>query len=508
MEEITGLDAVKYAAEDCGISTAMWVPGYPITEIAQSLGAKIAVNEKVALEAALGASATGARTMVIVKQVGMNLLADPLVISATHTIGSGLIILAGDDLGPKRSQAEMDSRAFGPLSQLPVLDPRDPAILYSSIQEAYQLSERLRIPCIVRITERLLSTTGRAFPRKPLNRVGQEFDRSVWSLTSRSRHERHYHDVIALAEEASEATPLNRIQISGNIGIVTSGYPAHLAKGVGVSVLSLGYANPLPWKLIRRFVEGCRLILVAEEPHPFIESQLRMSSKVKGKLTGHLPFGPLERSDIIKALDGLEKSPSTKLPTYETAAERGWAGICDECPFIHLFRALSKLEVPVAGDAGCAIRAARCPFESVDVVYGLGSSIGVASGFKKKGIAVIGDFAFAHSGLLGLVNAVWQKKEVLVVMLKNEVAATTGGQEAPDLDNLLDTLVPTNYMEPDDPEESIENVLKEELARPGISAVVFSGECVKDRQPNQRFPFKQDSLSSLLLVCPFGLVMK
>jgi indolepyruvate ferredoxin oxidoreductase, alpha subunit len=481
MEEISGLDAAKYSAEDCNIGTITWVPGYPITEIAESLGAKIAVNEKVAFEVALGASVTGTRSMVIVKQVGMNVLADPLVISATHTIGSGLVILAGDDLGPQRSQAEMDSRIFGPLSQLPVLDPKDPATLYSSIQEAYQLSESLRIPCIVRVTKRLISSTGKALPRKPLHQIGQEFDRSVWSLTSRARYVRHYHEVMALAQQASEATPQNRIQISGNIGIVASGYPAYLAEGLGVSTLLLGYTNPLPWKLIRRFVEGCRFILVAEEPHPFIESQLRISPKVKGKLTGHLPFGPLERSDIIRALEGLEKVPDTKLQIYETAAERGWAGICDECPFVPLFRALRKLDVPVAGDAGCAIRAARSPFESVDVVYGLGSSIGVASGFGRKGIAVIGDFAFAHSGLLGLVNAVWQKKEVLVVLLKNGVAATTGGQETPDLTKLLESMVPTSNFEPDATEYCIEALLKEELAKPGISALVFSGECIKDR---------------------------
>ncbi len=482
MEEISGLEAVKYAAEDCSVSAITWVPGYPITEIAESVGANIAVNEKVALEVALGASATGSRSMVIVKQVGMNVLADPLVISATHTIGSGLVILAGDDLGPRASQAEMDSRAFGILALLPVLDPRDPTALYSSIQEAFQLSESLRIPCIVRITKRLISSIGKAFPRKPVNEIGQKFDRSVWSLTSQARHIRHYYDVMALAEEASEATPQNHIQISGNIGIIASGYPAHLAEGLGVSTLLLGYTNPLPWKLIRRFVEGCRFILVAEEPHPFIESQLRISPKVKGKLTGHLPFGLLERSDIIRALESLEKNPATELRTYETAAERGWSGICDDCPFIPLFRALRKVDVPVAGDAGCAIRAARSPYESVDVVYGLGSSIGVASGFGKRGIAVIGDFAFAHSGLLGLINTVLQKREVLVVVLKNGVAATTGGQETPDLTKLLESLVPTRHLEPDISEDGIEIVLKEELARSGISALVFSGECIKDGQ--------------------------
>jgi indolepyruvate ferredoxin oxidoreductase, alpha subunit len=484
MEEITGLEAIKWAVRDGSVSLITWVPGYPITEIAESLGAKIAVNEKVAMEMALGASATGARSMVIVKQVGMNVLADPLIISATHTIGSGLVVLAGDDLGPKGSQAEMDSRFFGPLAKLPVLDPKDPPALYSSIREAYQLSESLRIPIIVRVTKRLISSQGRALPSLPSRGSGQEFEKNVWDLTARARQQRHHQEVMALAEEASQATLLNRIQISGHIGIVASGYPAKLAEDLGVSILSLGFTYPLPWKLILRFVEGHRLILVAEEPEPFIEYQLRISPKVRGKLTGHLPFGLLERSDIIRALEGLEKNPDSVIPIYENAAERGFPGICDNCPFIPIFRALGKLDVPVAGDAGCAIRATRRPYESVDMVYGLGSSIGVASGFGKKGIAIIGDFALAHTGLQGLINAVWQEKEVLVVLLQNGVAATTGGQEAPDLTKLLEILVPTRALELNDSEECIEKVLREELARPGVSALVATGnapKCIKDR---------------------------
>src|SRR5512138_4842 len=155
-----GLEAVKQAAKDAGIKTVTYVHGYPINEIAESLNAEISVNEKVALEIALGASATGCRSMVIVKQVGMNVLADPLVISANHTIGSGLVVIVGDDLGPKGSQAEMDSRYYGLVAELPVLDPRNPLALHDSIIEAYRLSEMLRVPAIVRVTSRLISSEG------------------------------------------------------------------------------------------------------------------------------------------------------------------------------------------------------------------------------------------------------------------------------------------------------------------------------------------------------------
>ncbi len=168
---MNGQDAVLLSVNDCGVKVLTFVPGYPITKVAEALGAEITINEKVALEIALGASATGARSMVLVKQVGMNILADPLVISATHTIGSGVVVIVGDDLGPKNSQVEMDSRFYGPLAELPVLDPKDPAALHGSILEAYALSERLRIPVIVRVTSRLLAAETSPILPQVFNRI-------------------------------------------------------------------------------------------------------------------------------------------------------------------------------------------------------------------------------------------------------------------------------------------------------------------------------------------------
>jgi indolepyruvate ferredoxin oxidoreductase, alpha subunit len=477
MKSMNGLQAIVLAAQDAGVGVRAYVPGYPITDLAAALGAEISVNEKVALEIALGASATGLRSLVIVKQVGMNILADPLVISATHSIGAGLVIIAGDDLGPRGSQAEMDSRFYGPLAELPVLDPRSQATLHASILEGYALSERLRIPAIVRVTWRLLADEGPPIQAPPCKYAAQQFDKGALELTMRGRHQRHHDKIMVDAKEASESSILNRLEIFGNVGIIAGGRPAALAEGLGVSLLSVGYSNPLPAKLLRRFIDDHRLILVAEEPEPFIESQLALSPKVKGKLTGHLPRGPLERADIIRALEGLEETPERKTQVYESVAERGYKGVCDDCPFAPLFRALGKIDVPVAGDAGCAIRATRKPYQSVDVVYGLGSSVGVASGFAKKGIAVVGDYALAHSGLQGLINAVWQKRDVLVVVLKNDVAAMTGGQDVPDLTRLVEALVPTRYVDLPGSEDEMDKVLRVELARPGASAVVASGRC-------------------------------
>lgn len=478
---MNGLQAAVQAAGDAAVFVRTYVPGYPITDLAAALQAEISVNEKVALEIALGASATGSRALVVVKQVGMNILADPLVISATHRIGSGLVVIAGDDLGPKGSQAEMDSRFFGQLAQLPLLDPRSPPSLHASILEAFALSEQLRIPVIVRVTARLLAAEGRAVLPRPAGGRSQLFEREGWNLTMRGRKQRHHDKILAMASQASESSTLNRLEISGDVGIIAAGRPAALAEGLGVSLLALGYSYPLPEKLIRRFMEGQRAILVAEEPEPFIESQLCMSPKVRGKLTGHLPRGALQKEDIIRALEHLEERPEKKPQAYESVAERGYAGICEDCPFAPLFSALAGIDVPVAGDAGCAIRATREPFASVDVVYGLGSSVAVASGFGKKGIAVVGDYALAHSGLQGLINTLWQKRDVLAVVLKNDIAAMTGGQEAPDLTNLLGALLPTRYTELPAPVQDVEAVLREELKRPGSSAVVALGKCTKRR---------------------------
>ncbi len=475
----SGMQAAVQAVEDAAARVRTYVPGYPITDLAAALGAEISVNEKVALEIALGASATGRRALVIVKQVGMNILADPLVISATHTIGSGIVILAGDDLGPKGSQAEMDSRFFGPLAELPMLDPSSPTSLHASILEGYTVSEWLRIPVIVRVTARILSDEGPEILSRPIRGIAQHYDRDGWDLTMRGRHQRHHDRIMAFAEEASESTTLNRLEISGNVGIIASGRPAALAQGLGVSLFSVGYSNPLPAKLLRRFIDGHRQILVAEEPEPFIESQIACSPKVKGKLSGHLPRGPLERADIIQALECLEEAPKKMPQVYESLAERGYKGVCDDCPFIPLFQALGKIDVSVAGDAGCAIRATRDPYQSVDVVYGLGSSVGVASGFAKKGIALVGDYALAHSGLQGLINAVWQKRDVLVVVLKNDVAAMTGGQDVPDLTHLLEALVPTLRLELPASEKEVEQILREELKRSGSSVLVALGKCTK-----------------------------
>ncbi len=470
------LEALREALRDTGAEHLVYVPGYPVTEIAEALNADIAVNEKVALESALGASATGTRSMVIVKQLGMNILADPLAIAASHTTGAGIVVLVGDDLGPRGSQIEMDSRYYGPLLELPVLDPSAPDI-YNAIVEAFTISEQLSIPAIVRVTSDLLESGEdvHVHARKICNAT-RCFDRSIWDLTARGRQQRHRMMVMPALHDASEAAV--RVELRGDTGIIASGSAASIAKRVaeetGSSMLLTLYAHPLPSRSIERFLSSHTSVLVVEGPRPFMESQLR----ARGKLSGHLPYAPPTEKDIRTALNLIHISDFSAVSGEpETAAGRtSRRTLCAGCPFMPLYNVLSRLEVPVAGDAGCTILSVR--MGAVDMVYGLGSSIGVASGFKKKGIAIVGDYALAHSGLQGLINAIWHDRGVLVGVIDNGVAAMTGFQEVVDLEPVLRALLPDMKILPmPAPETEIEALLREELKRPGVSLIVFRGSC-------------------------------
>jgi indolepyruvate ferredoxin oxidoreductase, alpha subunit len=483
--EISGTEAVRLGVDRSCVEAITFVPGYPVTDLGASLKAEISVNEKVAMEIALGASATGARSMVVVKQMGMDILLDPMLISATHTTGAGIIVLVGDDLGPRGSQSEIDSRYFGALCELPVFDPCDPEALYWSIIEAYRLSEEIRAPAIVRITPGLLSDRcsldlgtidGEFKSRVPAQ--AQTFDRSIWEFTAMGRHQRHHFLALPSMEEASESSSLNHLRLGGDVGIIASGRPANLSKPLGVSLLSLGYAYPLPWNALTKFIDDHRLVLVAEEPEPVIESQLRMNPKIRGKLTGHLPIGRVCLSDIKKAVDCLDQVVVSRPQNIATAQSKGYKSICPDCSFLPLYRAVSRMGIEVAGDAGCCIRTVRGPDRCVDVAYGLGSAVAVASGFREKGIAVIGDYAFAHSGLQGLINAIWQDRDLLLVLIQNRVAAQTGGQKVPDLTALLSLLVPTRSLDFPMPVDEVESVLRDELAKIGPTAIIANGPCI------------------------------
>jgi indolepyruvate ferredoxin oxidoreductase alpha subunit len=542
-EEYNGFHALYFAALDSDVSLITGVPGYPITSLMelflekkdQTCNARWFTNEKVALEIALGASVSGKRTLVLVKHVGMNLLSDPLITSVTHTIGAGLVIIAGDDPGVKGSQNEQDSRWYGRIAEVAVFDPTDPDSAYGSLIRAYELSEETKTPVILRVTAGLEKSKGKIVRLPKASAPHPEFDRSIWKNRMVEKHQLFHSRAYPLLEAEAENTDLNQLRDrkekrtgekteanpeNGAIGIVSSGFMSYIVEKLldkqalkklnlsEVSHLSLNLVNPLPLGKIGNFLKNNKKVLVIEESEPFIEEHIRISGNVYGKKTGHLPYGQITPEDIEFALENMDEEVISKpeVSAVLEAGNRGRTIICDDCPYLPLYRFLSTLDVRIAGDMGCSVRSAPEPLAAVDVSFALGSAISVACGFEKKGIAVIGDFALAHSGILGLLSAATAGFEVLVLVLQNEVAAMTGGQEVPDLKRVVEAIVPdVSVLEIDATEEKktdrIENkekreetgskkekmastpsfseIIQEKLALPGISVIFIKGKCRK-----------------------------
>ncbi len=473
---MNGLDAITAALEDCGVNIVTGVPGYPITELMEALKIKHewSVNEKVALEIALGSSVCGKRSAVIVKHVGMNILADPLISSATHTTGAGVIIITGDDPGAQKSQNEQDSRFYGLIAEIPVFDPSTPQAAYQCIKEGFLLSENVSTPVIIRITDRLLKNEGKVIRRKS-SASHKSLDKKIWHLTMQGKHQRFHRTSYPKMCEYSLYSKLNEYKKRGSTGIISSGFPSYLVESISekISHLSLAVTNPLPLELINRFIEEHDRVLVVEETEPVIERQL---SKVLGKLTGHLPYGLVEAKDIREAFKNINKDAVERRIIPETLKKRGSHNLCEDCPFIPLYRAIKELRVPVAGDIGCSVMTASPPLSLLDAAYSLGSSVATACGFSRKGIAIIGDFGLAHSGICGLINAVNNKHEVLVVVLQNEVAAMTGGQEVPDLGGILSSYaLDTEIIDPED--MGLKNKLLEKINKKGVSVLLAKAPC-------------------------------
>lgn len=501
--EITGLEAFLFASFDSNVLLVTGVAGYPATAVMESLiehssegyVADWMTNEKEALEKALGASVTGQRAMVVVKHVGMNVLSDPLMTSVYHTIGSGVVIIAGDDAGARASQNEQDSRFYGNLAEVALFDPATPQGAYDAVMHAFQLSEQAKVPVIIRITDRLLDSKGRVL-RSRHNEVTATFDKDIWKLTTKGKHQRVHRVSMPLLEDAVKTTSLNRLhQGKSGIGIISSGYLSVLVdkalskpKWAGHAHLALQMVSPFPFDMVREFISECSTVLVVEETEPYIESHVAVTGKIKGKMTGHLPYGQVEIEHIDHALGHLQDDRIEKYTEIQTIKSRGSRPLCQDCPFMPLYKCLANIDVMVAGDMGCSILAAPEPLQAVDTGFALGSAISTACGFKDKGIAVIGDFALAHSGIVGLINAVSSADDVVIVILQNRIAAMTGGQETPDLMPVVKAMVanlavmemPAYSTEiSSDIEGQLLEMLLSKLAQKGVSVVYLVGKCTK-----------------------------
>ncbi len=454
---LSGNEAVALGAYEAGVTVGAGYPGTPSTEILENLTnypgvyTEWSVNEKVALEVGLGASLAGARTLVTLKHVGLNVAADPLFTAAYVGVKGGLVIANADDPDMHSSQNEQDNRHYARAAKLPMLEPSDSEETRRFTVLAFDLSERFDTPVILRTTTRIshsrssVSYSGkRREPTAPSRFERNEKKYVMIPAYARARHAVVEERLKGLAEFA-ETFPENRIEKGTTpFGVITSGVAYMYVREAfpEAKVLKLGLVWPLPKKLIAKFAEECSEVIVVEELDPFLETELlAMGVKVRGKelfpVTGEYSPGLIQR-----VFTGAGLSPAT------TAAAGLHSGLrlpprppslCPGCPHRTVFKILKEKGVTVSGDIGCYTLGVLPPWQAMDTCVEMGGSIGLAQGIEiasgKAGrgttVAVIGDSTFAHSGITGLFNAAYNQRTFLIIVLDNNTTAMTGMQPNP-----------------------------------------------------------------------------
>jgi len=481
---LMGNEALARGAIEAGVAFVTGYPGTPssevigsLTPIAKKLGMRVewAVNEKVALELAAGVAFTGLRALVTMKNAGLNVAADPLLSIAYSGVDGGLVIYVADDPSCHSGMEEQDSRFYASLSLLPMLEPSNPQEAKDAVVEAFNLSEELKLPIIVRMTTRVahssaLVTSGpiQRLTRKP--RFEKDVSRHtraspIWCLEQHHRLDRRVRESTGLFEKL----PLNHLLMNGEerYGIVASGvawnYLIEVVKEFGLNdlaLLKIGVVNPIPSNLIRRFLEKKKSILVLEELEPYVELNVKAIASelvdrpiIHGKIDGTTPrVGEFSHETVRKALGTLIEKDLTyhqisSKPIKEVLPELPARSLqfCPGCPHVGTYtainRAINKLRLGkegaiVTGDIGCTILGMNKPFESCWTEVCMGASISIAAGLKYGGISkpivsTIGDSTFFHSGLPALVNLVLTNTKVVVIVLDNQITAMTGHQPSP-----------------------------------------------------------------------------
>ncbi len=425
-------------------------PGTPSTEITEEAAkydeiyAEWAPNEKVAMEAAIGASIAGARSFCGMKHVGLNVAADPLYTASYSGVNAGMVIAVADDQGMHSSQNEQDSRHHAIASKVPMLEPSDSQECRDFVMEAFELSEKFDAPVIVRTSTRIAHSQSivdcedrKELPLKEYTKNPQKY--VMMPAYAKPRHvfvEERTQKLIEFAETSS----LNRTEINAGTktGIITSGAAYQYAKealGDTVSYLKLGMVNPLPVKLIKDFAAKFDEIIVIEELDDVIETHCRkIGVNTRGKdIFGYI--GEISQTIIVEKLLG-KKNESVSLD--ENIPVRPPV-MCAGCPHRGVFYALSKNKITVSGDIGCYTLGAVAPLNSMDTTICMGASISALHGFnkvrgaeaEKRSVAVIGDSTFMHSGMTGLVNIAYNATNSTVIILDNSITGMTGHQQNP-----------------------------------------------------------------------------
>lgn len=452
-ELLSGNQAIARGAWEAGVTLAAGYPGTPSTEILENivqykddLHCEWAPNEKVALEVAVGASFAGARALVTMKHVGLNVAADPLMTFAMSGAVGGLVIVVADDPGMHSSQNEQDSRNWGPFAKIPVLEPSDSQEAKDFIRVGLELSEKFQTPVILRTLTRISHSRSlvELSPRKsaPLPVEFKKDPPRYVAIPAYARQMRlKVEDRLNNLRVESEQSELNTIEMNGTgLGIIASSAVYQYVKEVfsEASVLKLGMSYPLPEKLVREFAGKVEKVLVVEELDALIETQVKawgIACHGRDFVSGIGELTPGKVRDIKNRIENTEFAPLQPVKESEGLPPRPPV-LCPGCPHRGTFAALKKFDVAVMGDIGCYSLGTLPPLASLDSILCMGGSIPMAHGMQKVGekkycVGILGDSTFFHSGITGIINTAYNKGVSTVLVVDNRITAMTGHQENP-----------------------------------------------------------------------------
>lgn len=512
---LLGDEAVALGALHAGLSGVYAYPGTPSTEITEfiqndalarerGIHSRWCTNEKTAMEAALGMSYAGKRSLVCMKHVGMNVCADAFVNSAITGVNGGLVVLAADDPSMHSSQNEQDSRFYGKFAMIPVFEPSNQQEAYDMMGHAFALSEQLKTPVMMRIVTRLAHSRAAVETGEPAGATALPVveDKSWVLLPAIAR--RQYLKLIdkqPLMEQAAEESAYNSLKAKGGnkLGIIACGIAYNYVMEVApedASVLKVSQ-YPLPVKQIEKLAGESDRILVVEDGQPVVEQDVKAllgkDYMIKGRLTGDLPrTGELTPDNVAAALG---KPTAPAFEASQIVAPRP-PQLCPGCGHRDVYTALNQVaaEYPgsrIFGDIGCYTLGALPPYQAIASCVDMGASITMAKGAADAGlfpaIAVIGDSTFTHSGMTGLLDAVNDKSNITVVISDNLTTAMTGGQDSAGTSKFEAICVGLG-VEPEHVRvvvplpknmEEITRTIREEIAYNGVSVIIPRRECIQ-----------------------------
>ncbi len=444
---LSGDEAIALAGWHAGVALGTGYPGTPSTEILENFSklgghAQWSPNEKVALEVAIGAAFGGARAMATMKHVGLNVASDPLFTAAYTGVTGALVIVSADDPGMHSSQNEQDNRHYAVAAGVPMLEPSDSQEAYDFLRAAIEISERWKIPVMLRVTTRVChsSTVVRPRPQRDTPKAAN-FVRDLKGRVMVPGHARPAHrrlrQKLSEMSEWNEDCALNRVVPGGkSLGIITSGISFMHAREAApeASVLKLGFTHPLPMRKIAEFAASVERCVVIEEGDPHLVEAIRAAGiSVSGKPEMYR-FGELDVTRVRRILRA-DTSPEPAAPPGKPPQ------LCEACSYRIVFDALRRHNCIVAGDIGCYTLGVLQPFEAIDSCVCMGASLGVGLGLRhvlppdqaSRVVSIIGDSTFVHSGISGLIEMAYNPPPNghVVIILDNGTTAMTGHQEHP-----------------------------------------------------------------------------